>query len=170
MSIQLDCKTVRIFAYSSKREQSNKRSGTRLKTESETGKWRTATSTHFTLCSLHFTIFTIFHTETTIKFALEFTGYSVKIRSQVQTITRAILPRNQSPSVSNSQRGWSCEQFFWQLDDIFKPPGQNELIVCKTDSRFFSLPSQARALRARKTDFSDFFLLILGKKTDRFAV
>ena len=33
----LDCKTVRIFAYSSKREQSNKRSGTRLKTESETG-------------------------------------------------------------------------------------------------------------------------------------
>ena len=34
----LDCKTVRIFAYSSKREQSNKRSGTRLKTESETGE------------------------------------------------------------------------------------------------------------------------------------
>ena len=32
----LDCKTVRIFSYSSKREQSNKRSGTRLKTESET--------------------------------------------------------------------------------------------------------------------------------------
>ena len=32
----LDCKTVRIFAYSSTREQSNKRSGTRLKTESET--------------------------------------------------------------------------------------------------------------------------------------
>ena len=31
----LDCKTVRIFAYSSTREQSNKRSGTRLKTESE---------------------------------------------------------------------------------------------------------------------------------------
>ena len=33
----LDCKTVRIFAYSSTREQSNKRSGMRLKTESETG-------------------------------------------------------------------------------------------------------------------------------------
>ena len=33
---QLDCKTVHIFAYSSTREQSNKRSGTRLKTESET--------------------------------------------------------------------------------------------------------------------------------------
>ena len=38
--LQLDCKTVRIFAYSSKREQSNKRSGTRLKTESETGERR----------------------------------------------------------------------------------------------------------------------------------
>ena len=34
---ETDCKTVRIFAYSSTREQSNKRSGTRLKTESETG-------------------------------------------------------------------------------------------------------------------------------------
>ena len=36
----LDCKTVRIFAYWSTREQSNKRSGTRLKTESETGERR----------------------------------------------------------------------------------------------------------------------------------
>ena len=36
-AIELDCKTVRIFAYSSTHEQSNKRSGTRLKTESETG-------------------------------------------------------------------------------------------------------------------------------------
>ena len=32
----IDCKTVRIFAYSSTRQQSNKRCGTRLKTESET--------------------------------------------------------------------------------------------------------------------------------------
>ena len=37
---EIDCKTVRIFAYSSKRKQSNKRSGTRLKTESETGERR----------------------------------------------------------------------------------------------------------------------------------
>ena len=36
----IDCKTVRIFAYSSTREQSNKRCGTRLKTESETGERR----------------------------------------------------------------------------------------------------------------------------------
>ena len=36
----IDCKTVRIFAYSSTGEQSNKRSGTRLKTECETGERR----------------------------------------------------------------------------------------------------------------------------------
>ena len=36
----IDCKTVRIFAYSSTREQSNKRSGTRLKTESKAGERR----------------------------------------------------------------------------------------------------------------------------------
>ena len=40
--LHLDCKTVRIFAYSSTREQSNKRSGTRLKTESETARLRLA--------------------------------------------------------------------------------------------------------------------------------
>ena len=39
-SYDIDCKTVRIFAYSSKRKQSNKRSGTRLKTESDTGERR----------------------------------------------------------------------------------------------------------------------------------
>ena len=38
MSVHLDCKTVRIFAYSSTHEQSNKRCGTRLKTESESGE------------------------------------------------------------------------------------------------------------------------------------
>ena len=36
----LDCKTVCIFAYLSRREQSNKRSETSLKTESETGERR----------------------------------------------------------------------------------------------------------------------------------
>ena len=36
----LDSKTVRTFAYSSTREQSNKRSGAGLKTESETEKRR----------------------------------------------------------------------------------------------------------------------------------
>ena len=38
--MQLDRKTVLIFAYSSTSEQSNKRSGTRLKTENEAGERR----------------------------------------------------------------------------------------------------------------------------------
>ena len=38
--VSVDYKTVRIFAYSSTHEQSNKRSGTRLKTESETRERR----------------------------------------------------------------------------------------------------------------------------------
>ena len=36
VSYKVDCKTVRIFVYSSTGEQSNKSPGTRLKTESET--------------------------------------------------------------------------------------------------------------------------------------
>ena len=37
---RLDCKTVRSFEYLNTCEQSNKRSGTRLKTESATGERR----------------------------------------------------------------------------------------------------------------------------------
>ena len=62
---------------------------------------------------------------------------------------------------------------FCPRDDIFAPPGRNELIVWKTDSRFFfSRLWEARALRARKTltpRFTDFFT-DFEKKTDCFAV
>ena len=54
--------------------------------------------------------------------------YSDEIRSQVQAITRAILPRNQSPSVSNSQRGRSCEQIFDSSTTFLNPlVGTNSL-------------------------------------------
>ena len=49
------------------------------------------------------------------------TGYSVKVRSQVQTITRTILPRDQLPSVSNSQRGWSCKLIFDSSTTFLNP-------------------------------------------------
>ena len=101
------------------------------------------------------------------------TGYSVKIRSQVQTITRAILPRNQSPSVSNSQRGWSCEQIFDSSTTFLNPLVQNELIVWKTDSRFFSLASHAlRACEARARLLRHALpisLLIFGEKKRLFC-
>ena len=116
---------------------------------------------------LHFTIYTTFHREATLKTALELLDYSVKIRSQVQTITRAILHGNQSPSVSNSQRGRKLWTEFWQLEDIFKPLGGNELIVWKTDSRFFfSRLTRPKTLTPRFTDFCTDF----EKKTDGFAV
>ena len=40
VAFSVDCKTAHIFVYSITREQSNKRSGTSLKTESETGERR----------------------------------------------------------------------------------------------------------------------------------
>ena len=56
----------------------------------------------------------------------------------------------------------------------FEPPGRNELIVWKTDSRFFlsRLTREARAVRAHKTltpRVTDFFT-DLKEKTDCFAV
>ena len=88
---------------------------------------------------------------------------------------------NQSPSVSNSQRGWNGEHFFGQLDDIFEPPGRNELIVWKTDSRFFFLPPHTPVGRVRLARFArvrllrhalPISLLILREKkeNDCFAV
>ena len=116
---------------------------------------------------LHFTIYTTFHREATLKTALELLDYSVKIRSQMQIITRAFLPRNQSPSVSNSQRGRrSCEQIFDSSTTFLNPlVGANSLYGKRTVG-FFSLTKRAlrackaRALRASKTltpRFTNFF-------------
>ena len=147
--ITLDCKTVRIFAYSSTREQSNKKSGTRLKTESETWEetltpsrsrhrlcWRTATSAHFWSSTLSQT--------SNSKNCFRITVYSVKARSQVQTITRAIHPRNQLPSVSNSKRGWSCNQIFDSSTTFLNPlVGTNSLYRKRTVGFFLSRGSRA---------------------------
>ena len=60
----LDCKTVRIFAYSSAREESNKRSGTGLKTESETLTPRfTDFFTDFEKKTDCFAVYTLVHAE-----------------------------------------------------------------------------------------------------------
>ena len=67
--------------------------------------------------------------------------YSVKIRGQVQTITRAILPWNQSPSVSNSPRGRSCEQIFDSSTTYLNPlVGTNSLYGKRTVVFFFLSP------------------------------
>ena len=102
----------------------------------------------------------------------------MKVRSQVQTITRAILPRDQLPSVSNSQRGWSCKQIFDSSTTFLNPQVGTNSLYGKRTVGFFSLAShalracEARALRARKTltaRFTDFFT-DFEKKTDCFAV
>ena len=101
--------------------------------------WRTATSSHFWSS----TIYTTFHhihyisQRSNAKNFFWTTGYSVKIRSQVQTITRAILPRHRE-CIKFTKRAelWTD---FWQLDDIFEPPGRNELILWKRTVGFFSL-------------------------------
>ena len=105
------------------------------------------------------------------------TGYSVKVRSQVQTITRAILPRDQFTSVSNSQRGWSCKQIFDSSTTFLNPlVGTNSLYGKRTVG--FSLSPhtpvgrEARALRARKTltaRFTDFFTDFEKKKNRLFS-
>ena len=121
--------------------------------------WRTATSSHFWSS----TIYTTFHhihyisQRSNAKNFFWITGYSVKIRSQVQTITRAILPRNQSPSESNSQRGWSCEQIFDSSTTFLNPLVGTNSFYENGQSVFFLSPDtplrvcEARVLRAPKT-------------------
>ena len=76
---------------------------------------------------------------------------------------------NQSPSASNSQRGWSCEQIFDSSTTFLNPLVGTNSLYGKRTVGFFSLASHAlraceagalRALRARKTlrpRFTDFF-------------
>ena len=83
-----------------------------------------------------------------------------------------ILPRNQSPSVSNSQRGQSCEQIFDSLTTFLNPLVRTNSLYGKQTVIFFSLAShavwvcEAHTLHAHKTFMPRFpiSLLILRKK------
>ena len=57
----------------------------------------------------------------------------------MQTITRVILPRNQSPSVSNSQGGRSCEQIFDSSTTFLNPLVRTNSLYGKRTVGFFSL-------------------------------
>ena len=101
-------------------------------------------------------------------------GYNVKIRRQVQIIlTRAILPRNQSPSVSNSQKfdSWTtflsplvgttprARGFSYESKKLLVPRvGRSERTHCM--AFYVSRLTRRRALGARETPtprFSDLF-------------
>ena len=99
-------------------------------------------------------MYTTFHREAILQTALEITGYSVKVQSQVQTITRAILPRNQLPSVSNSQRGWSCNQIFDSSTTFLNPWSERTHCMENGQSVFFfrhALPISLLILRKKPT-------------------
>ena len=114
------------------------------------------------LAYCHFHSFLILHfiyyisQKATLKTALELldTASRFEASGTDNTITRAILPRNQSPSftISNTQRGWSCEQIFDSSKTFVHP--LVGVIVWKTDSRFF-FSRVSHALRAsRATSFA----------------
>ena len=105
---------------------------------------------------LHFTIYTTIHRETTLKTALELLDCSVKIRSQVQTLTRANSPSKSIPECIKFTKRAELWTDFWQLEDIFEPlVGTNSLYGKRTVGR------------ARKTltpRFTDFFTDFEKKK------
>ena len=83
-------------------------------------------------------------------------------------------PQDSKPSANNStcyslaKSVTGCIKFtkraelwrdFWHLDDVFEPPGQNELIVWKMDSRF--LFSRLTGWRSSPTWGSDATLTLL---------
>ena len=90
------------------------------------------------------------------------TWYSVhhKIQSQVPTIAHAILLQNQSPGVSNLQRGQSCEVSFDTLTTFLNSLVRMNLLYGKWTVGFFSLASQAGALHPRQ----NLMLLLLYSK------
>ena len=92
-----------------------------------------------------------------------------------------IYPKQINHRVYQIHKEGGVVNIFWQLDDIFEPPGRNELIVWKTDSRFFFLPPHTSYGRVRLARFArvrllrhalPISLLILREKKDNdcFAV
>ena len=118
---------------------------------------RTATSTHFSSSRKH----DIAHGNNA-QDCFAISGYSVhhKIQSEVPTITRAILLQNQSLGVSNLQRGQSCGEIFDTLTTFLNPLVRMNLLYGKWTVGFFSLASQAGALRPHEA----LMLLLLYSK------
>ena len=128
----------------------------------------------------HFHSFLIFHKhhiaqENKAKECIGITEYSIyhKIWSQVQTITRTILLQNQSPSVSNSQWGWSCEQIFDSSTTFLNPLVRMYSLYGKRIVSFFHSPHMAlRASLVRSlmhVRLLSYAKPILGKKKGRFC-
>ena len=95
---------------------------------------RTVTSTHF-WSSRNTTL----HTETTLKTALELLDLDTAQDSKpsANNNTRYSLAKSITGCIKFTKRAESSIDF-WQLQDVFESPDHiNELMVWKTDSRFF---------------------------------
>ena len=133
--------------------------------------YRTATSTHFWSS----TIYTTFH----------YIHYISQRRNAKNCFRTTGLQRQDSKTSADNNTRYSssksiteCIKFtkraelwtdFWQLDDIFEPPGRNELIVWKTDSRFFFLSPHTPYGRVRLAHFSRARLALTPRFTDFFT-
>ena len=104
---------------------------------------------------LHFTIYTTFHREATLKInCFRTTGLQRQdAKTSADNNTRYSSTKSITECIKFIKRAelWTD---FWQLEDIFEPPGRNELIVWKTDSRFFfshlTLPTGVWGSRASR--------------------
>ena len=122
---------------------------------------------------LHFTIYTTFHREATLKTALELLDYSVKIRSQVQTITRAIL----TECIKFTKRAEVVNRFLTARRHFWTPWSERTHCMENGQSVFFLSPhtpyGRVRlawdAFKILTPRFTDFFT-DFEKKTDCFAV
>ena len=94
---------------------------------------RTATSTHFWST----TIYTTFRREATLKTALELLDYTVKIRSQVQTITRALEINHRVYQIH--QEGGVENWFLTARRHIWPPWSERTHCMENGQSFFFSL-------------------------------
>ena len=133
--------------------------------------WRTATSTHFWSSTIIIPVYYISQRSNS-KNCFRITGLQRHDSKASTENNTCILPRNQSPSVSNSQRGQSCEQIFDSLTTFLNPLVRTNSLYGKQTVIFFSLAShavwvcEAHTLHAHKTFMPRFpiSLLILRKK------
>ena len=103
--------------------------------------WRIATSTHFWSS----TIYTTFHyihyisQRSNSKNGFRITGLQRQDLKPSAENNTCILPRNQSPDVSNSQRGQSCEQIFDSSTTFLNPLVRTNSLYGKRTVVFFLL-------------------------------
>ena len=115
--------------------------------------WRTATSTHFWSSTIYTTSHYIHYISqrSNAKKCFRITGLQRQNSKPSADNNTCILPRNHSPSVSNPQRGRSCEQIFDSWTTFLNPLVRtNSLYGKRTVGFFFSRLTRpgSRASRA----------------------